>query len=98
MEPGTLRIDVNQLRETAGQWSALGSVLSVPAGPCSGRSSQPTTAAVCSVQEAAGVAAAVLTFRTQGTTSLVESGAAGYANNEVASAAEMASVPQNWVL
>lgn len=98
VEPGTLRIDVNQLTETAGQWSALGAELGVRAVPSSGNSFQPTTAAVSSVQTAVGFAAAVLTSRTQATTSAVEAGAAGYVNNEVTCAAELAAVPQDWVV
>lgn len=98
VEPGTLRIDVNQLTETAGQWSALSAELGVRAAPSLGHSFQPTTAAVGSVQIAVGFAAAVLTSRTQATASAVEAGAAGYVNNEVTSAAEMAAVPQNWVV
>lgn len=93
MESGELRIDVTQLKAAASQWRELSTRLSVLAPPSPGQPFQPTTAAVGGAHAAVGLAAAVLTARTQATTGAVVAGAAGYVNNEATAAAEMAAVP-----
>ncbi|VAZ96375.1 hypothetical protein LAUMK35_03325 [Mycobacterium pseudokansasii] len=92
METGELRVDVYQLRASASQWRELSTRFSVLASPTPGRPCQPTTAAVGGAHTAVGLAAEVLTIRTQATTGAVEAGAVGYGSNEVTVAGEMAAV------
>ncbi|AGZ49218.1 hypothetical protein MKAN_02080 [Mycobacterium kansasii ATCC 12478] len=92
METGELRVDVYQLRASASQWRELSTRFSVLASPTPGRPCQPTTAAVGGAHTAVGLAAEVLTIRTQATTGAVKAGAEGYGSNEVTAAGEMAAV------
>ncbi|MHA7652854.1 hypothetical protein ACX9NE_24925 [Mycobacterium sp. ML4] len=90
MEPGQLRIDVQQLPSTAGQWSKRNTELAVLEPPSPGPPFQPNTAAVGSAHEAVDAASAALT--THATASAAEAGAMGYVSNETTAAAEMAAV------
>lgn len=92
MEPGLLRIDVQQLQATASQWSQRSAELAALTPPSPGEPFQPTTAAVGHAHGTVDLAAAALTTRTQSTTVAVETGATRYGANEETAAAEMAAV------
>lgn len=92
MEPGLLRVDVQQLQATASRWSQRCAELAALTPPAAGEPFQPITAAVGSVHVAVELAAAALTTRTQSTALAVMTGARRYGANEETAAAEMAAM------